>query len=188
MTAPPDSDAAPDSTAADPAAAGSADPTAVNPAAWLLMLWSLAFGGLSAYWACGGTWLADKVSEQALAMAADRIWWFMLLLWLTAVVKFGYGVWALAITRPWGRRFPRWLLLLGGWGVGLATLGYGAVQLALSAPVYTGAVVYANAPDRATLWRHVFVWQPVWIAGGLLVLAATLTFQLQSRRSRSVAA
>ncbi|WP_051326016.1 DUF3995 domain-containing protein [Glycomyces tenuis] len=160
-------------------------PTALNPAAWLLILWSLGFGGLSVFWACGGTWLADKVSEQAQQMAADRVWWFMLLLWLTAALKLGYGVRALAITRAWGRVFPRWLLLLGGWGAGLATLGYGAVQLALSLPVYTGAVEYANAPDRETLWWHVFVWQPVWIAGGLLVLTATLTYQIQSGRSRA---
>ncbi|WP_025273008.1 DUF3995 domain-containing protein [Haloglycomyces albus] len=158
------------------------NPTAINPAAWLLIVWSAAFGGLSVIWASGGTWLVDKVSPGLQQMADDPVWWFILLLWGTAVVKFGYGVWALAITRPWGRVFPRWLLLFGGWTVGPLTLAYGSVQFALAYPVYIGKTEYPDAPDPETLWWYVFVWDPIWIVGGALTIAAVVTYQLQSRR------
>ncbi|QSB06324.1 DUF3995 domain-containing protein [Natronoglycomyces albus] len=159
-------------------------PLSANWAAWALIVWSVPFAALSFYWAAGGTWAAEQVSPDARDMVSERIWWFMLLLWMVAIVKLGYAAYALALMQDWGRIFPRWLLLLGGWGVGTVTALYGAGPLAMSLPVYLGINNHPNAPSPEILRWHVWLWQPYWILGGLLVLCAVFIYQRRSLHLR----
>ena len=159
-------------------------PLSSNWGAWALVIWSVPFATLSFYWAVGGTWAAEQVSPDARDMVAERLWWFMLLLWLVAIVKLGYAIYGLALMQDWGRIFPRWLMLLGGWGVGIVTMLYGAAQLAMSLPVYLGINPHPNAPAPEVLRWHVWLWQPYWVLGGLLVLCAVFIYQRRSLKLR----
>ncbi|MDP9071124.1 MAG: DUF3995 domain-containing protein [Actinomycetota bacterium] len=162
-------------------AAATSRPPSTNWAAYAASGWAFAFGGLSLYWGLGGTALAGTVSPDAEAMVEERIAWFIALLWAVAVLKLGIGALALALVRPWGRSVPRWMLLLAAWGAGAAMVLYGAVQLSLSVPVLTGAVSAPEAPEPSVLRWHVFLWQPYWLMGGILLLIAACTYRRHSR-------
>lgn len=159
-------------------------PESSNCVAYAAALWAAVFGGLSLYWAIGGTALAGAVSPDAKEMVEDRVPWFMALLWIVALLKLGIGVLALALVRPWGESVPRWMLLLSASGVGAFMFLYGAVQLALSVPVLTGAVDAPGAPEPDVLRWHVFVWQPYWLLGGILLLTAASIYRRRSRAPR----
>jgi hypothetical protein len=143
-----------------------------DPAAYAASAWAFAFAALSFYWAAGGTAGAGTVSPTAKEMAQRRVPWFVAVLWLTGILKLGAGLLALALVRPWGRLLPRWLLRGSAWATGALLIFYGGTGLARSVPVLTGAVTVPEPVDRTVLRWHVFLWQPYWLAGGILFAAA----------------
>ena len=146
--------------------------------------WAFAFAALSFYWAAGGTAGVDTVSPGVKDLALARAPWFVAVLWVTAALKLGAGLLALALIRPWGRWIPRWMLLIGAWGAGALLTLYGGLGLARSVPVLFGLISVAEPLDRAVLRWYVFLWQPYWLLGGILFLAAAWSYQRRSPARR----
>ncbi len=113
--------------------------------------------------------LAKGLREEAQARDAG----FVAVLWLTAALKVGAAALALALVRPWGRALPRRLLLMGGWVTAGLLTAYGSLGLASAALAELGVV---ESTDPATVRWYLFLWEPYWVAGGLLFLAATRRF------------
>src|SRR5574341_219002 len=78
-------------------------------------LWALIFAAFHLVWATG--WYIGLEAEPARAAFANR-WFLVYDLVVAGMCAFAVPV-ALALTMPWGRRLPRWLVGLFAWvGVG----------------------------------------------------------------------
>ncbi len=142
--------------------------------------WAFAFAAVSFYWAAGGTQglgtLAETLREQAVA----RDQGFITVIWITGALKVLAGLLALALVRPWGKVFPRWMLLTAGWGTGAFLTLYGGLDM-IGAGL--GVIGITDPVDPTGARWYLVLWGPVWLAGGLLMLGAVRHYTRQSRRS-----
>ncbi len=138
--------------------------------------WGIAFAAVHLYWALGGTmglppgW-SLRSNTPLLVIAVIAI-----------PLCLGAAALALALVRPWGRRFPRWLLLSATWGVAALFVIHAAPAL----PDYVGLVLGRRAgaltpPDRFDL----FLYEPWFLVGGIVFGLAAWGYQRRSRDGRS---
>jgi hypothetical protein len=67
---------------------------------------------------------------------------------------------------------PVWQILrFAGWTTGAALTIYGAIGLAEFGLMALGAVDIPADVGRAAVAWYVFLWEPIWLLGGLLFLA-----------------
>lgn len=52
----------------------------------------------------------------------------------------------------------------------LAAIGYGGLNITLKLLVL-GGIVSVSEIDPAGFWGHLLVWDPIWIVGGVLLVA-----------------
>ena len=139
-------------------------------AAYGAAAWAFAFAGVSFYWAAGGDaglgTLSTEIRERTLE--GDRS--FLALVWVTGGLKVMAGLLALALARPDQRLLPRRLLLVAGWATGSLLVLYGGLGVASGVLAELG-VTTPDEPD-ALRW-YLFLWNPVWLVGGALFLAAS---------------
>ena len=88
-----------------------------------MMLWWGFFGSISLSWALGSPWLVDTVLQgNGLRLAQERPTWFVVVVFISGLVKLGFVVFGCALLYPDTIRVPRWLRLgLGGPAHGLWT-------------------------------------------------------------------
>jgi len=141
--------------------------------------WACAFAAASFYWAAGGriglSTLAQSLREQA--VARDQA--FITVIWITGGLKVAAGLLALALVRPWGTVFPRWMLLTAGWATGVFLSLYGGLDM-IGAGLGVVGVTHPVDPT-STRW-YLLLWGPVWLGGGLLMLGAAHHYTGTSRR------
>ncbi|MCC7363026.1 MAG: DUF3995 domain-containing protein [Dehalococcoidia bacterium] len=141
-------------------------------------LWAFGFAAMSFYWAAGGTFgletLGEGMREDALARDPELI----AMTWLTGVLKAIAGLLALALVQGWGRRFPHQLLLWSTLGAGLLFALYAIGNGVQHTMMLTGASPIPDVlgTEAAVRW-HLFFWDPFWLVGGLLFLAAAATYR-----------
>lgn len=137
--------------------------------AYAAAIWAVAFGCLSFYWALGGHLglgtLAAEIRQKALARE-DR---FILVVWVTGAFKVVLALLPLALVRQWRVGVPRRWLRAGAWFCGVALALYGAMGSVSGALTQLGALHPEDA--NGARW-YLFLWGPVWLTGGLLVLAS----------------
>ncbi len=150
-------------------------------AAYAACAWALIFAAVSFYWAAGGTVGADTVGG-----VITRLPGIVALLWVTAALKVLGGLLALALVRPWGRVLPRWLLLTLSWAGGVGLIAYGAIPLVVNGLMVAGVLHVPGPVDWTVMRWHVFLWDPWWLLGGLLFVAAAWSYQHQARLPRRV--
>lgn len=136
----------------------------------LLTGWSVAFAGLSAYWAAGGTAMLEGLSPTIQHLAATRPPSFIALVWASVALKLAYAFIAVATRTHLRTARSRKLLLMAGYALGAGTITYAAAEAAL-------AVIIPQVP---TIW-YLLLWGPLWAIGGLLVLAVTHEYRHRSR-------
>jgi hypothetical protein len=152
-------------------------------AAYSACVWALLFAAPSFYWAAGGTAGMGTLGPGVVALARDP--WFVVLVWATGVAKVLAGLLALALARPWGRRIPRWVLLVGAWGGGALLVFHGGDFVIQGALALGGVVdVPASAPWATIRW-YTFLWGPWFLIGGILFCAAAWHHQRTSQRRRA---
>lgn len=147
--------------------------TGPQPVRWtvpatLLTGWSVAFAGLSATWAAGGTLLLQGLSPAIQDLADARRPGFVVLVGASAALKLGYAALALATRRhPRSRRHAvRTLLVAAGYVGGVGTIAYAVAE----------AVRAVADPGVPTAW-YLLMWDPWWIAGGLLLVLVTREYR-----------
>jgi Protein of unknown function (DUF3995) len=146
--------------------------------------WSLAFGALSAWWAAGGVVGEGTIGPAIEDLAAAREPGFVLLLWVTAALKFLAALLALTLIGRIFCRVPRWMRLAAGWVTAVLLLGYGLANLVQHLLMWTGAVAVPDGLGSAALPWHLLLWDPVWIVGGVLfTLTAIRAAKLGRQRS-----
>ena len=148
-------------------------------AAYLACAWALAFAAVSAYWALGGEVGGETIAAdvEAVPLANEPA-----VVWGTAGAKALAGLLALALVRPWGRALPRRALLAAAWAAGALLTLYGAANAVDHGRMVAGTRATPEIlGERAARW-HLLLWDPVWLLGGLLFLAAAWSYQRRSRR------
>ncbi len=163
-------------------ASSTARPWSPDGAAYAACAWAVVFAAASFYWAAGGTVGADTVGS-----VITRLPGIVALLWVTGALKVIGALLALALVRPWGRVLPRWLLLTLSWAGGVGLTAYGAIPLVVNGLMVAG-VLHVPGPVDWTLIRwHVFLWDPWWLLGGLLFVAAAWSYQRRTHARRVAA-
>ncbi len=150
-------------------------PARASVAAYAACAWSLAFAAVHLYWALGGT----AGLPPGMSVGANPA---LFVIDVVAVPLCVVGaLLVLSFVRPWGRTFPRRLLLVCGWGVC-------AVLVFHSAPTLVRGILVAAGlldADLSVLDRwSLFVYEPWFFVGGLLYGAAVLFSGRGSLRGR----
>lgn len=164
---------------------GQAAPRTKRWAGYAAAVCALLFAVPSIYWGLGGILLLDTVGREAVELSQAGDAGIFAAAWFATLVKVGGGVLALALVQPWGRRlFPRWLLLIGGWGSGLALVLYGAANIGTQLMVLSGILDPPGDMDWRGFYGHLFVWDPWFIVWGVLMLITALHFTRDGRMPR----
>lgn len=144
-------------------------------------VWALLFAALSLYWALAASldwhWAltgalgAETIGRDIARSVAERDTGFLATLWASVAVKALLALIPLALVQPWGRFFSSWLRLAGCWIAGVLLALYGLINGIEHLAMVTGAIeTPAGLGARAARW-HLFLWDPFWLLGGLLILA-----------------
>jgi len=140
--------------------------------AYAACAWALAFGAVNFFWAAGSQLGAATLGVRLEQLGAAREPGFVALLWVTGALKVLSGLLALALVRPWGQALPRRALLVAIWSIGALITLYGSASLVQHVLMVSGAIsTPAGLGSEALPW-HLALWDPVWVVGGLLFLAA----------------
>lgn len=130
---------------------------------------ALVHAGFSAYWAFGGRWLLPTVGAWAVDLVRRERLLSAAVLGLVAVAKLAAGAVPLLVesgrlpARRVGRRIE---------GVGAAVLvAYGALNVVTSWAVLGGVIRSAGGYDRAAELGHAVLWDPLFLAWGILLAA-----------------
>ena len=142
-----------------------------------MMLWWAFFGCISVSWSLGSPWLVDTVLQgDALRLAQERPTWFVVVVFVSGLVKLGFVVFGFALLRPDVIRVPRWMRLAFGWVSGALLMAYGLIGSAPAIPR-----LLAGEPLSRYGWWRLVLWMPHFWVGGILVLAATVAYLRSSR-------
>jgi Protein of unknown function (DUF3995) len=141
--------------------------------AYLASAWFLLFAAVHIYWAAGGN--AGLASSAGYDLAARRPLSFVLLgLWGTALLLVAGAVLCAAMARWQPHGWRRRAVTAAGWLAGALLLARGLL-LEIILPTGAGGIASSVGPAEAH-WSLV-LWNPWFIAGGVLVLLATYQFQ-----------
>ncbi|WP_424187083.1 DUF3995 domain-containing protein [Actinokineospora sp. G85] len=150
-------------------------------AGWAAFYWAGAFALVSLYWALGGEVGIDTVGGAIADLVRDGDSAASLLAWGAVVAKVAGMVLALALVQPWGRVFPRWLPLAGGWAGAVLLVGYGGTIVVTEALVVVGVIDAPAGVDWYAFYWHLFLWDPYFVVWGVLLGIATAHFARETR-------
>lgn len=140
-------------------------------AAYAASAWAFAFAALSSYWAAGGTAFADTLGESVTRIALARDPGFVALLWGVAAAKTLLGLLALALAYLDHHALPRRPLLVAAWSAGVCMALYAGANVGVRALMVVGVLATPEAMHSAAAYWHLILWDPWWLAGGLLFIA-----------------
>jgi hypothetical protein len=145
--------------------------------------WGLLFAVPSFVWALGVTVGAQTtVSPSLVKLAQDRVTWFVVVLWVTGVLKVIGALIGLGLTRRWGIMTGR-LLVCCGWGAAVLLIWHGALFVIQGVLVETGVV--AIDPELRSISRwYLYLWGPWFVLGGLAFSAAAWAYMRTSADRR----
>lgn len=133
--------------------------------------WTLLFAAVHLYWALGGTF---GLPPGKPIMVGGPL--FVIDLVAIPLCLVG-AVFALTLVQPWGKIFPRRLLLIAAWGGCAFLMLHAAPVLIEGGLTEIGLLKRTLSPlDRWDL----IVYEPFWLLGGILFGGATWFYQRQS--------
>ena len=129
------------------------------------------YAAVSAYWAVGGTGLLDTVGGSIARLARARNASVIIAVWGTAVLKLvAAGLPLAAVLGPPGRRTEIARVL--AWIAALILTIYGAILTGVGLLVQADVVHSSPHPDWRALTWHAYLWDPWFLAWGLLIVIA----------------
>jgi hypothetical protein len=144
------------------------------------------FALTSFYWGFGGTFALDTVGREAVELIEAGDVGIYLAVWFAGVVKVAGGVLALALVRPWGRRYLRhWMLMLAGWGGAAVLILYGGAQISVQLMVRAGIIAPAGEMDWRGFYGHLYLWDPWFVVWGILMGITAFYYTRNARWRRS---
>ena len=144
-------------------------------------IWGAAFGLLSLYWALGGRVGLHQLGTGIQEQVAHPTTGFTISLWASVVAKAIACLLGIALMVPLDRIVPRWLLLIAGWAGGIGLTLYGLAGITQAALIVIGVIDAPSSMGADAAPWYLGVWEPTWLTGGLLFLAAVVAYQRTSR-------
>jgi hypothetical protein len=132
----------------------------------------LAYAAVSANWGAGGTWLLDTVGGTFERWGRSRGAGVLAVLWAVVVAKVVAAVLPLLALYSLGPTSTRRAVRRLAWADGLILTVYGSVLTAAGLAIQTGVVRAASHADHRALAWHAYLWDPWFLAWGLLVIVA----------------
>jgi hypothetical protein len=140
--------------------------------AYAAFAWATLFAALSFYWAAGGDGLVTTLAHTLRADAAKRDAGFVATIYATAVLKLAAAALAISLVRPWpAPRLRRGL----AWAAGVGLTLYGLAGEVEKILMKTGAIDVPKSFGHDAVDWYLFLWEPVWILGGVLFLLSAYT-------------
>jgi Protein of unknown function (DUF3995) len=137
--------------------------------------WGLLFAVPSFVWALGGTVGAQTtVSPSLVELARQRVTWFVLVLWVTGVLKLIGALVGLGLTRRWGTATGRQLVFCG-WGAAVLLVWHGLLFVIGGVLVESGVVTVDPTLRTISRW-YLYLWGPWFVLGGLAFGAAAWAY------------
>lgn len=145
-------------------------------------IWAFLFAAINLYWGIGGTFAIETLGDGIAALAEGQDKELLLFNWISVAGKFALGVLALSslVSVLRGKAFS--LLHVALWIAGVLLALYGTGNFIQHALMLTGAVPVARllgSPD-AVRW-HLFLWDPLWLIGGVLFLLLANNYRKTKR-------
>jgi hypothetical protein len=135
---------------------------------------ALVFAVVTLSWALGGRWGMSLLGREVIRLADERPTGFMIAAWVSGLLKLAGAVLALALVQPWGLRvFPRGMLLVAGWTSSAVLILYGGSTMVSMMLVLAGRISVPPDMDWRGFYGHLCVWDPWFLAWGLLLALAT---------------
>ena len=145
-----------------------------NPLAWAgyaAFVLAALFGGVSLYWAAGGTRGLDTLGGSIERLARSKTRQALALDAAVIVLKLAGAVLALALVHPWTKGLRLLRIVAGLASVGL--IAYGLIEISVGLLVETDVVRPHPPVDWYALRWHLELWDPWFFLWGLsLALAA----------------
>ncbi|MCQ6557245.1 DUF3995 domain-containing protein [Paenibacillus mendelii] len=138
------------------------------------IIWSLLFAAMSFYWASGGMFGVSSLGEFIARQAVMRDNSFMLLVWLTGVVKVLGAVLLFGLLKPWKSKIAAKGLYFAVVVGGAFLFLYGLLNW-LTVLLASAQVLSMNIDRYSANWR-LFFWEPFWMLGGVLYFVSGRRF------------
>jgi len=136
--------------------------------AYAACVWMVLFAAVHAYWAVGGT-----VGLPPGLSVRDNPALFIIDVVAIPLCLVGAAL-ALAFVRPWGARLPRRLLMVAAWGTSALLVLHALPAMVTLIGLALG--MYAEPLSPETRFS-LFLYEPIWMLGGLLFVLAAWRFQ-----------
>jgi hypothetical protein len=144
--------------------------------------WAFAFALYSLYGALGGDLGVDQLANEIREQAKERDSGFVAQLWAATALKVIAGLLALALVQDWGRAIPSPALRIAAWLVAIGLIVYGASNLIRFGLMDLGVIDTPDSVGSYAVSWYVFLWEPIWLLGGVLFAAAAWRFDRTSQR------
>lgn len=139
----------------------------------------LLYAAVSVYWGAGGKWLLDTVGGSLARPGRAHDATVIIAIWAAAALKLTAALLPPLALRNHGRQ--RHLARLLAWAAAGILTTYGAVLTTIGVLVQADAIHSSvNADQRALLW-HAYLWDPWFLAWGILIATALLRSQSATR-------
>ena len=146
-------------------------------------VWAFLFAATNLYWGLGGTFGVETLGQGIAEMANARDSELLLINWISVGGKIALGLLALASLRPLTKRTST-ILHISIWIAGILLTFYGLGNFIQHALMLTGTIPVARLLGSldAVRW-HMFIWDPLWLIGGILFLLLADNYRKTKRAS-----
>jgi Protein of unknown function (DUF3995) len=151
--------------------------------AYAAAAWAFGFAAVSFYWALGGTVGLDTLAVELERDAREGGSKLVALAVAPGVAKLALGVLALALVEPRRAPVPERVLVVLAWLAGIGLSLYGAVLTAEKALMQLDAIDVTESLGEDRVEWYLFLWDPLWLVGGILFLLAAASARRTIRRT-----
>jgi hypothetical protein len=115
----------------------------------------------------------------------NNVWSIAIGFWTMGFVAVLAAIFALSFIKPWGRRFPRLMLLTLGWvsSIGLAFWGLGFYYLRFFIEIgrvtSSSQFIYQDSTIHPIIWGY--IWYSLFLIWGISLGLTVLQYQIRSR-------
>lgn len=134
------------------------------------IVWSVLFAAMSFYWAAGGMLGVESLGGEIYRQAIERESSFILLVWVTGVVKLGGALLLLLLLKKPIHMKIRKVISRLCMIAGALMILYGLANIT-TISLAGLQVLHFDLSAYAMTWRLIF-WEPFWMAGGILYVLA----------------